>query len=107
MGSIFEGSSELSGILSKGNFFSSLSFVDDGVFLNNSHISVVVVVNESSGWVGHGIKSVFSGRDVISNSENASTSGFGIGAVFSAWDGPVVVVGKSWVLLSVSEVIFS
>lgn len=107
VGSVFEGSSELSGILSKGNFVTSNSFVDDGIFLNNSHISVVVVVDESSGWVGHGIKSVFSGGDVVSDSENASTSSFGISAVFSGWDGPVVVVGKSRVLLSISEVIFS
>jgi hypothetical protein len=104
--SVFEGSSELGGILSKGEFKKGI-FVDDGVLLDWGGISIELRINESRSWVRHIIESVFSGGNVVSNSESAAASCIRFGAVFSRGNGPVVVVGKSWILLSISEVVFS
>jgi hypothetical protein len=106
--SVLEGSSELSGILSKGEFHGGISFVDDGVLLNNGHVVIVGPVNESRSGVGHLIVSVFSGGDVVSDSENAVASLSGFSAVFTVRNSPVEVVGiSSSVLHSVSEVVIS
>jgi len=104
--SVFEGSSELGGILSKGEFKKGI-FVDDGVLLNWGGISIELGVNESRSWVRHIIESVFSGGNVVSNSESTAASCIRFGAVFSRGNGPVVVVVESWILLSISEVVFS
>jgi len=90
--SVLEGSSELSGILGKGEFGSSYSFIDDGIFHNNGLFIVVGPVDESTDGVGHLIESVFSSGDVISDSENAVASSFGFSAVFLVRNSPVVVV---------------
>jgi hypothetical protein len=106
--SVLEGSSELSGIEGEFQFSSGGIFVDDGVLSDRGSIVVQGPVSKSSIWSGHVRETFFNGGDVVSDSENAvAVSISNADFVTVAWEGPVVVVGKSWVLLSVTKVVFS
>lgn len=108
MRSILEGSSELSGIEGEFQFSSGNIFIDDGVLSDWRSIVIHGVISKTSIRSGHIWISFFNRGDVVSHSEDAVAVSI-VNAVFisTAGKSPVVVVGKSSILLSVTQVVFS
>jgi len=105
--SVFEGSSVLSCIGSQKEGRVRRS-IDPEILGNGRVISIVGPVKESTSWVGHIWESVFSGRNVVSHSQDTvAVSVSDASLIFGSRKGPVVVVVVSRLLSSVTQVVFS
>jgi len=102
--SVLEGSSELGGISCQGVVVSVNS--NDWVVLDNRVSTVKVVINETRVRSSHGWECRFNCGDVVSDSQYALAIS-DAWQITASWQGPVVVVGESWLSNSVSKMVLS
>jgi len=109
--SILEGSSKLSGINGHLNFVrhsgSGVSLVEDRVFLDDGRFSVVGPVDKLGIGSRHIRESIFDGRDVVSQSDNANADRRSLGSLVNAVELLHVLERREGHVVSVLESISS